>query len=159
MRWSSASEPAAASARFLDGARETIMKAAVAVFFIALFAAPAFAAPVRVSQSVAASATPDDRARQWLTLVDDGDYGRGWQEGGSALRSREGAAAWAARIRAMRAPLGAMASRDLKMIDLESLDRVVVTYDSVFAHKAAAVETVTLGFEHGGWAVTGYTVK
>jgi hypothetical protein len=141
------------------GTSEIVMKAAVAVLFIAILAAPAPAAPVRVSQSVTARATPDDRARQWLTLVDDGDYGRGWQESGSALRSREGAQAWTAKIKAMRAPLGAMASRDLKVIDLESPDRVVVTYDSVFAHKAAAVETVTLEVEHGGWAVTGYSVK
>ena len=30
---------------------------------------------------------------------------------------------------------------------------------TTFAHKAAAVETVTLSFEDGTWAVTAYSVK
>ena len=53
----------------------------------------------------------------------------------------------------------AVASRDLKSIDLGKANIAVVRYDTTFAHKAAAVETVTLSFEDGTWAVTAYSVK
>ena len=135
------------------------MKAVIAVIFVALFAAAASAAPVRLSQFSPGKATPDERARQWLTLLDDGDYGRSWQESGNALRSREGAATWTSQIKAMREPLGAMTSRNLRLIELVNSERVVVRYDSVFAHKATAQETVTLGLENGGWAVIDYALK
>ena len=36
-----------------------------------------------------------------------------------------------------RAPLGAVASRDLKSIDLGRTNVAVIRYDTVFAHKAA----------------------
>ena len=139
------------------------MRPIFTITFLALFVAsapaqPASPAPVRVSE-VTAKTTPDDRARQWLTLVDDGDYDRCWREAGSALKSRTGRAAWAAQIKAMREPLGAMSSRDLKSIELFRPDQAVVRYDSVFAHKAVAVESVTLSLEHGGWSVTDYGVK
>ena len=35
----------------------------------------------------------------------------------------------------------------------------MIHYDTVFAHKAQAVETVTLAFENGGWSVTGYSLE
>jgi hypothetical protein len=53
---------------------------------------------------------------------------------------------------------GAVASRDLKSIDL-SRNIAVLRYDTMFAHKASAVETVTLVFENGAWSVTGYCVN
>jgi hypothetical protein len=59
----------------------------------------------------------------------------------------------------MREPLGAMTSRNLRLIELVNSERVVVRYDSVFAHQAAAQETVTLGLENGGWAVIDYALK
>lgn len=139
------------------------MRTILAITFIALFAASASAQParpasVRVSE-VTAKTTPDDRARQWLTLLDDGDFDRCWREAGSALKSRTGRAAWAARVKAMREPLGAMSSRDLKSIELFRPDQAVVRYDSAFAHKAKAVESVTLSLENGGWSVTDYGLQ
>lgn len=135
-----------------------------AVILALVFAAPALAAgkppaASRVSQITGAQSTPDERARQWLVLLDDGDYARGWQEAGPAMKDHQTAAAWTAATRAAREPLGAMANRNLKSIELVSLDKAVVRYDSVFAHKAAAVETVTLGLANGGWSVTGYSIN
>ena len=54
---------------------------------------------------------------------------------------------------------GAVASRGLKSIDLSRNNIAVIRYDTVFARKAAAVETVTLAFEDGGWTVTDYSVE
>jgi hypothetical protein len=130
-------------------------------------AAPAFsqAAPARKttitgSMPITASTpAPDDRARQWLVLVDDKNYAQSWSEAGKAFQNRQKADAWARDAAAARTPLGAVASRGLKSIDLSRGNTAVIRYDTVFAHKAAAVETVSLAFENGSWSVTDYSVN
>ena len=132
---------------------------AILVLSGAATAAVAQAQPASKSTVSASAPTPDDRARQWLVLVDDKNYAQSWSEAGKVFQNREKTDAWAAKANTERAPLGAVASRDLKSIDLSHSDTAIVRYDTVFAHKAAAVETVTLAFENGGWAVTDYSVN
>lgn len=110
----------------------------------------------RISGAVPA---PDDRARQWLVLVDDKNYSQSWNESGAAFKARHKTDSWAADANTRRAPLGAVASRGLKSIDLSRNNTAVVRYDTVFARKAAAVETVTLNFEDGGWSVSDYKIE
>jgi hypothetical protein len=110
----------------------------------------------RISGTVPA---PDDRARQWLVLVDDKNYAQSWAEAGAAFKAKEKADAWAVDAGNRRAPLGAVASRGLKSIDVSRNNTAIIRYDTVFARKAAAVETVTLNFENGGWAVVDYSVN
>jgi len=119
----------------------------------------AVVAPVKKSTVTAMVPAPDDRARQWLVLLDDKNYSQSWTDAGKTFQTRNKLDAWAAAAGTQREPLGAVASRDLKSIDLGRTNIAVVRYDTVFAHKAAAVETVTLSFEDGTWAVTGYSVK
>ena len=110
------------------------------------------AAPAKKSTVTGAMPTPDDRAKQWLVLVDDKNYAQSWSEAGKAFQNRQKTDAWAAGAGAQRAPLGAVASRDLKSIDLSKSNIAVIRYDSVFAHKAQAVETVTLALKMAaGW--------
>ena len=116
-------------------------------------------APAKKSTITAAMPTPDDRARQWLILVDDKNYTQSWSQAGKAFQAKQKADAWAAAASDKRGALGAVASRDLKSIDLGRTDIAVVKYDTVFARKAQAVETVTLAFENGGWLVTDYSVN
>ena len=116
-------------------------------------------APAKKSTVTAATPTPDDRARQWLILVDDKNYAQSWSQAGKAFQAKQKADAWAAAAVDKRGALGAVASRDLKSIDLGRTDIAVVRYDTVFARKAQAVETVTLAFENGGWQVTDYSVN
>ena len=117
------------------------------------------AAPAKPSTVTAVTPTPDDRAREWLVLVDDKNYAQSWSEAAKAFQNREKTDAWAADAAARRAPLGAVASRDLKSIDLSHNNTAVIRYDTVFAHTAQAVETVTLAFEKGGWSVSDYSVN
>lgn len=117
------------------------------------------AQPAQKSTVTAVTPTPDDRARQWLVLVDDKNYAQSWSQAGKAFQNRQKTDAWAAEASAKRAPLGAVASRDLKSIDLSRNNTAVIRYDTVFAHKAAAVETVTLTFEDGSWSVVDYSVN
>ena len=124
-------------------------------------AAPAFAQamPTKKSTVTAAMPTPDDRARQWLVLVDDKNYAQSWTEASKTFQERQKTDAWAHDEATEREPLGAVASRDLKSIDLGKANVAVIRYDTVFAHKASAVETVTLAYDNGGWSVTGYSVN
>jgi Protein of unknown function (DUF4019) len=132
---------------------------AILVLFGAATGALAQAAPAKASTVTAVTPTPDDRARQWLVLVDDKNYAQSWSEAGKAFQNRQKTDAWAADAGTRRTPLGAVASRDLKSIDLSRNNTAVVRYDTVFAHKAAAVETVTLAYEDGGWSVIDYSVN
>lgn len=132
---------------------------ATLVLFGAATEAFAQAQPARKSTVTAVTPTPDDRARQWLVLVDDKNYAQSWSEAAKAFQNHQKSEAWALEENAKRAPLGAVASRDLKSIDLSRSNTAVIRYDTVFAHKAAAVETVTLAYENGGWAVTDYSVN
>jgi hypothetical protein len=134
--------------------------ARVLVALVLLFgtAAPAFSQAARRITVTATTPAPDDRARQWLVLVDDKNYTQSWSEAGKAFQNRQKVEAWAANADARRAPLGAVASRSLKSIDLDRNNIAVIRYDTVFARKAAAVETLTLTFENGGWTVTDYAV-
>ena len=134
---------------------------AIAVILLTLASGPvlAQAAPVKSSTVAAAMPTPDDRARQWLTLIDDGNFVQSWNEAAPAFKKSHSAAAWTSQATALRTPLGAVVSRDLKSVDLSRSRVAQVRYDTSFAHKSGAVETVTLAFGNGAWAVNGYSIK
>ena len=54
------------------------------------------ATPAKPSTVTAPIPAPNDRARQWMTLVDDGNYAQSWNEAGSTFKSSQTtAAAWA----------------------------------------------------------------
>jgi hypothetical protein len=67
----------------------------------------------------------------------------------------------------LREPMGAMANRNLKDIKLEKTQPslpagqyAVVRYESTFANRASAIETVTLAMvKAGAWAVVAYRVE
>jgi hypothetical protein len=132
-----------------------------AAFLLCLAAGPAFsqASPAKPSQVTAVTPTPDDRAREWLILVDDKNYPQSWNQSAKAFQGRQKADAWIKTADTVRTPLGAVASRGLKSIDLTRNNVAVIRYDTAFAHKAAAVETITLAFENGSWAVSDYSVN
>src|ERR1700760_3557902 len=99
--------------------------------------------PAKKSTVTAATPTPDDRARQWLVLVDDKNYAQSWSDAAKTFQSHQKTDAWAKEAGNLREPLGAVANRGLKSIDLSRNNIAVIKYDTAFAHKAAAVETVT----------------
>ena len=143
----------------------------LALLFVAVLAGPALAQGAATQPPPAAGAvgpatpltpTPDDRAKQWLTLVDDQNYNDAYKQ---MSQQKSAIGAWAAEIAQKRAPLGAMASRDIKAIKLTKIlpgmrdgQYATVQFDSSFAHKASAVETVTLTSDKGAWSVIGYSL-
>jgi hypothetical protein len=133
-----------------------------AALALCAFALPALAQTPKPAVSSAAQPTPDDRAKQWLNVIDDGNFAEGASQLGAVPAQRD---AQAIALRNEREPMGAMASRSLKDVRLATSlpgrptgQYAVVRYDSSFARKAGAVETVTLAMTKGAWSVVGYRI-
>lgn len=131
------------------------------VAFSLLISVPALAAP-----ATSMTTSPDDRAKQWMTLIDDQNYADAYQQMGAVARGKIAADSWTQKIRGAREPLGAMSSRALKDVKMTKTlpgmrdgQYTTVRYDSTFAHKAASIESVTLVSENGGWSVIGYFIN
>ena len=85
----------------------------------------------------AAQPTPDDRARQWLTLIDDSNYTQGIAQMGQQTRKDT-----IESLSRLREPLGAMGQRSLKEIALAKSVKgmpagqyAVVSYETRFANR------------------------
>jgi hypothetical protein len=106
-------------------------------------------------------------ADNWLSLVDVGKYSESWTQTSSFFRDRVPQEAWAQQASVARDPLGALVSRKLANAHYTTSlpgapdgRYVVLKYKSSFAHKKAAVETVTtVRDSNGTWRVSGYYIR
>ena len=103
----------------------------------------------------------------WLKFVDSGDYSQSWVEASSLFKSHVTEKEWEQKVLAARSPLGALFDRKLKAAQYKTElpgapdgQYVVIQYDSSFANKKSAVETVTPTLDKDGqWRVSGYYIK
>jgi DNA-binding CsgD family transcriptional regulator len=105
-------------------------------------------------------------AREWLALVDGQHWDESWSAAGTLFRSSITSAIWASKVQPVRQPLGSVSSRVLQNVTkATSLPGApdghyeVLRFATSFAHKANAIETVTLAHEPSGWRVDGYFIK
>lgn len=106
-------------------------------------------------------------ARQWLTLVDKGEYEKSWQATADYFKSAVRKEQWVHQMNAYRKPLGKNISRKLIFKQYKSFlpgapdgHYVVIQFQSSFENKKKAVETVTpMMQENGEWKVSGYYIK
>jgi hypothetical protein len=106
-------------------------------------------------------------ATSWLALVDGGKFQQSWEQAAALFQGAITQPAWEKALQAARSPLGAVKSRNLKSATYARAlpgapdgEYVVIQYDSVFEHKAAATETITPKRENdGSWRVSGYYIK
>lgn len=105
-------------------------------------------------------------ATTWVGLVDAKRWTESWTTAGTLFKSQMPEARWTSTIVPVREPLGAVSSRALKGVTKsKSLpgapdgDYEVVQFETSFANKAAATETVVLSHEASGWKVDGYFIK
>jgi hypothetical protein len=130
------------------------------VLSLALSTTAAFAADAPEDAAQAA-------AESWLKLVDAGDYAGSWDAGAKVFKAAVTKDQWAQAAGAARNPLGKLVSRKLKSREYKTSlpgapdgKYVIVQYDTVFANKAAAVETVVpMADPDGAWRVSGYFVR
>jgi hypothetical protein len=114
---------------------------------------------------------PEDTAQaaadSWLKLVDDGNYSASWEQAAKVFKGAVQQVDWGKMAGGVRTPLGKLVSRKLKsreytekMPGAPDGKYVVIQYDTVFEHKAAAVETVIPMVDpDGAWRVSGYFIR
>jgi hypothetical protein len=107
-----------------------------------------------------------EAATQWLGLVDGGEYRESWEQAASLFKNAVSAEQWEASVKAARAPLGELVSREvIRAQSATSLPGapdgkyVVIQYRASFQHKGEALETVTPMRDGGEWRVSGYYIK
>jgi hypothetical protein len=106
-------------------------------------------------------------AETWLGHVDTGDYAGSWREASAYVQRAIMEHAWVASLTRVRTPMGPLLSRQLKQVQhTQSMpgapdgDYVAMQFDTRFANKQAAVETVTFMQEKKGeWKAAGYYIK
>lgn len=116
-------------------------------------------------------------AESWLSLVDGGAYPASWNQAARGLKASVKQAEWSQVVGGVRTPLGRVMSRKLRSREYTekapttrmvggnlytlagSAKYVVIEYDTAFAHKPSAVETVIATADpDGAWRVSGYSV-
>ncbi|MBW2432111.1 MAG: DUF4019 domain-containing protein [Deltaproteobacteria bacterium] len=106
-------------------------------------------------------------ATAWLTLIDNGNYGDSWEAAAAYFKGAITREYWEQTLTAVRKPLGAVVSRELKSKTYaQSLpgapdgEYVVIQFSTSFDNKKSAVETVTPMLDNDGiWRVSGYFIK
>ncbi len=135
--------------------------AIIGAAFLALgFARNAIASAEKEAQAVAA-------AKQWLALIDAGNYGASWETAAAYFKNAITKEKWAQTLTAVRQPLGALVSRELSSKTyMQSLpgapdgEYVVIQFKTSFENKKSGVETVTPMLDSDGrWRVSGYYIK
>ena len=137
-----------------------------------LFAPIAIAASMLLASS--AHAQDDQRvadakaaAAAWLAQIDAGQYPASWTGSASAFRAAVSQDQWVQAAQQVRAPLGAVKTRTVKNAQFTRTlpnapqgEYVLIQYDTTFANKAGAVETITpMRDTDGSWKVSGYLIR
>jgi hypothetical protein len=106
-------------------------------------------------------------ARGWLALIDGGRYAESWREASAYFRGMVSEPQWTASLDGARRPLGKLTARNLKgatptsrLAGAPDGAYVVIEFETSFANKQSAVETVTFARERDGtWRAAGYYIR
>jgi serine/threonine protein kinase len=106
-------------------------------------------------------------AEKWLAAIDGGNYSLTWKDASAFFQASVTEQAWNTSMEGFRKPLGNLVSRKLKSVQpATSLpgapdgEYVVMQFDTSFAAKKTAVETVTFTHEKAGsWRASGYYIR
>ena len=142
---------------------------------ITLFAALALGTPGADNRPIGDRATPfetvladklESDARNWLELVDAGDWDASFAAAGRPFRDPNTIDIWRAASQEARVPLGAVLQRTTETIELvrpkgadaDGQAQIVARFATLFENGGAKTEVVTLEQEHGEWRVMGYVI-
>lgn len=109
----------------------------------------------------------EQSARDWLALTDGSQYAASWEQASSFFRAAVTQENWEGALRGARMPFGDLLSREVSSSTYATTlpgapdgEYVVFEFNSAFANKAAAVETVTVMRDiDGDWRIAGYFVR
>lgn len=103
----------------------------------------------------------------WLDQVDEGNYAASWKTAATYFRKVVPQEQWVRTIEGVRMPLGQLRSRTIQNKTYTTTlpgapdgEYVVIQFNSSFANKKAAMETVTpMRDKDGIWRVSGYYIR
>jgi tRNA A-37 threonylcarbamoyl transferase component Bud32 len=106
-------------------------------------------------------------AEKWLAAIDAGNYSLTWKDASAFFQAAVTEQAWNTSMENFRKPLGDLVSRKLKSAQQATSlpgapdgEYVVMQFDTSFAAKKTAVETVTFTHEKdGSWRASGYYIR
>src|ERR1035437_538455 len=118
-------------------------------------------------EAAAQKSAAQKSAEEWLTLVDAGSFAESWKTATGYFQTAVSQDQWDHTIVPVRKPLGDMVSRKFKSAQYTKSvpgapdgEYVVLQFDTSFANKKEAVETVTPMLDPDGkWKVSGYYIK
>ncbi|MBR2173322.1 DUF4019 domain-containing protein [Sphingopyxis sp.] len=125
-------------------------------------ASPPATLPTATLSAPATETAAVQAARQWLALVDRGDWNGSWDATGQAFKSLNTSERWAEVSEAVRTPLGAVVSRELvseEFVPAPPYGYQLVKFRTSYANKVGAIETLSLVREGGEWRVVGCTIE
>jgi len=143
-----------------------MMSLAIAV--LALSGAPeaapdsAGATKAAAQSSPAAETAASQSARQFLALVDAGNWPDSWAATAQSFRALNSVEAWQSVSQNVRVPLGRMLSRSLageESVPAPPAGYRVVRFRTRFANASETTETLSLVHEGEGWRVSGYRIE
>jgi uncharacterized protein DUF4019 len=124
-----------------------------------------------LAAGVHAADKPEDAAQaaaeSWLKLTDAGDGAASWEQAAKVFKAATTKEQWTQMLARVRPPLGRAVSRKVTSRQYsETLPGapagkyVIIQYESAFANKPSAVETVTPMLDPDGvWRVSGYWIR
>ncbi|HET6264878.1 MAG TPA: DUF4019 domain-containing protein [Usitatibacter sp.] len=132
---------------------------------VALLAAASGLAAAQEDELAAAPALA--AAEIWLTLLDEGRYGQGWDRVAPMMQERISRTQWETGLATTRQPLGLVLRRKLRQANLTNIiagapdgDYFVLQYDTVFEGRPITTEVVTVMKDREGvWRVSGYELR
>ncbi len=106
-------------------------------------------------------------ARQWLELIDKGQYKESWDEAAALFARNVSKQQWQESLEKVRLPLGERKMRKVASVEPHSSlpgapdgHYMVIRFAASFSHKKEAIETVTPMLESDGkWRVAGYYIQ
>ena len=105
-------------------------------------------------------------AKEWLKIVDVGEYVESWQKSDAFFKSQLTQTEWSVALTGVPTPLGQVKSRsELGAKEYSSLSGVpdgeylVIQFQTQFQNKTSATETLTLSKSSGDWLPVGYFIK
>ena len=117
--------------------------------------------------NLAAQQAALEAAKDWLALVDSQQYSESWEQAAGYFKNVVSQNSWERTSKAVRDPLGALVSRELKSRQYTTSvpgapdgQYVVIQFTTSFENKKSAIETVTPMLDKDGrWRVSGYYIK
>lgn len=142
-----------------------LMSASLALIALSSLAGNAGVSAVQPSTPPPAAAAESDPvrvAREWLALVDKGDWTASWNATGQSFKALNTVDVWAKVSEEVRPPLGAVQSRVLiseQDVPAPPYGYQMVKFRTDYANKPGAIETLSLSREGGQWRVVGVTIE